>query len=186
MTRPRIFQAMHPGMSRLERDVSRHHAAYWRPQRFPKRHILRPPAMRMNNIRSAQSVFFDREAFGVCALRQRATGRTDDGLFQAPRPQPLSQLQQGLLPAAPGFGRVNVNDGERSQRNDCSTSAKVTSAMPIRWFRVAPCGVPADSASPRIRRNPSRNRCSLSGCAGEILPQPAPCRLTTGSSGPAS
>ena len=32
-------------------------------------------------------------------------------------------IVQGFLPAAPGFGRVNMDDGKRSQKNDCSTSA---------------------------------------------------------------
>lgn len=76
----------------------------------------------MDDIGAAQSDFLGREAFGVCAFCQGARRRAGDGLLQTARPQPQCQLQQGFLPAAPGFGRINVNDGKRSQKNDCSTS----------------------------------------------------------------
>ena len=98
-------------MSRFERDVPGHHAAYRSPQRFPKGDVLRPSAVRMDDIGCAQPEFFGREAFGVCAFRQGACGRTNDGLIKPTRSQPLCELQQGFLPAAPGVARVNVNDG---------------------------------------------------------------------------
>jgi len=60
--------------------------------------------MGMDDIGISQSEFLGREAFGVRAFRQSARGRTNDGLLQTARPQPLRQLQQGFLPAAPGFG----------------------------------------------------------------------------------
>ena len=78
--------------------------------------------MGMDDIGAAQSEFFSREAFGMRAFRQNACRRTDDGLIKPTRSQPLCELQQGFLPAPPGVARVNVNDGERSQKNDFSTS----------------------------------------------------------------
>jgi hypothetical protein len=98
-------------MSRLERDVPRHHAAYGSPQCFPIGDILRPPAMGMDDIGTTQSQFLGGEAFGACAFGQSTRGRTDDCLIETARPQPQRELQQGFLPAAPGFGRVNVDDG---------------------------------------------------------------------------
>jgi len=67
--------------------------------------------MGMDDIGCTQPECFGREAFGVCAFRQGACGRTNDGLIKPTRSQPLCELQQGFLPAAPGVARVNVNDG---------------------------------------------------------------------------
>src|SRR5437868_5294311 len=80
MARPCVFQAMHPGMSRLKRDMARHHAAYRSPQCSPIRDVLCPPAMGMDDIGIAQSEFPGREAFRLCAFRQRARCGTHDGL----------------------------------------------------------------------------------------------------------
>ena len=78
--------------------------------------------MGMDDIGCAQPECFDRKALRLYAFRQGACGRTKDGLIKPTRSQPLCELQQGFLPAPPGVARVNVNDGERSQKNDCSTS----------------------------------------------------------------
>jgi len=67
--------------------------------------------MGMDDIRRAQTEFLGREAFGACAFCQSARWGTDDCLLETSCPQPQRQLQQGFLPAAPGFGRVNVDDG---------------------------------------------------------------------------
>ena len=90
-------------------------------ERFPERDRERPPAVRMDDVGGAQSEFRDRESGRLGSFGQYARRRAHDGLPVSPRAQSPRQREQGFLPAAPGFFGVHVDDGKRSQKNDCST-----------------------------------------------------------------
>ena len=116
---------MDPGVLRLERDMPRHYAFDAGSDCFPERDVLRPAAVGVDDIGGAQSEFDDREPLGVRALGQGARRRAHDGLPVSSRPQALRQFQERFLPAAPGFGTVNVDDGKRSQKMNVALLARV-------------------------------------------------------------